>query len=647
MTLMALTLMEWFVSVGVDPAIAFFAMEIALAVMLMMTLVILSVKARLADRTRQSLAEVAQTLDSVSEQEIIMRAIVENANDGLVFHDMYGRIIWANAAYLRSMGYCLDEIIGRRPQEFCVSSAPPISKDEMDNCRLDPDSAEFDGLVRREVYRKSGETFWEEYSLSLVHLKSGEQRVILVSRDVTGQVHRELELEEAQAYLYHAAHHDALTALLNRSAFLQATDKVLHHKGQRTEVGLIYIDLDHFKAVNDTNGHAAGDQLLLHVANAMRDTARPGDLPCRMGGDEFVMACPGVTDFDTLQMIADTLLERIRIPITFDDAILSCGASIGLALDTGAADRAEDLIRSADFALYEAKVPGAPAIARYDANLHDRQTAENTLMEQFVDALDCDGIDFMYQPILDARTGKIRSFEALARWHHPDGRVIGPDVFLGFAARVNRMTDVDFSAIRATASLVADLNKLGHGIRGAFNVSSESLAHPDFMTTLQHEVREARLSPEMLVAEVLETTFFGADTTDSLAATRINDLRNLGYSVFLDDFGVGYAGLSHLSQLNVSGVKLDRSLIANVTNDRSARIITTAILRLCDELGVGTLGEGIESLEQAEFLAAQGCYRLQGFGIARPMTRDDVIKMVEAGAPISIPPAPSLIARSA
>jgi diguanylate cyclase (GGDEF)-like protein len=462
--------------------------------------------------------------------------------------------------------------------------------------------------------------------------------VILVSRDVTAQVHREEELEAAQAFLSEAADRDALTGLLNRAAFLRRVNAALSSdQATRRRMGLVYIDLDHFKAINDSNGHAAGDKILIHIAEAMKDTAGPDGISCRIGGDEFIMALPGVPDFEALQFLADAVLDRIRTPVDVFDTTLQCNASIGMAFTDGEQTTAEDLIRSADFALYEAKAPGAPAIARYDADLHERQERENAMMEEFTEALDSDAITFQHQPILDARTGKVRSFETLARWTRKNGDVIPPDRFLPFAARVNRMTDIDFAAVRATASLVAELQSRGHEILGAFNTSSEALAHGDFLTRLEEEAKAAGLSSGRLVAEVLETTFFGADTTDNVAAARINELRERGYTVYLDDFGVGYAGLAHLSQLNVSGVKLDRSLIANVTRDRSARIITTSILRLCHTLGVGTLAEGIETREQAEFLYKHGCFRHQGFGIARPMSRADLIATVEHGSHHPLP----------
>ncbi len=601
--------------------------------------ILLGLKMRTARKARLALEQVEQELDDVAAQEAIFRAIAENANDGLVYQDMGAQIIWANTAYCRTMGRELDEIIGRKPQEFCFAPEVKPSEEEIANFRFNPEDDTFREFHRHPNIRKDGERFWHEFSQAMVTSRKGEKRVVLVSRDVTQQVERELELEKAKETLSHAAGHDALTGLLNRSAFLERADDILSNNEQSDrQLGLIYIDLDHFKAINDSHGHAAGDRILLHIADAMCETVGEDGLCCRMGGDEFVAAVPGVEDFNTLQFIADALLERIRTPIKDFETTLKCSASIGMALSDGVEMTAEDLIRSADFALYEAKTPGAAHIARYDAQLHERQERENAMMEEFVEALDAGDFHFHFQPILDARTQKIRSFETLARWTRANGENVAPDRFLPFAARLNRMTDIDFAAVRAAASLVAELRDRGHKIRGAFNTSSEALAHGNFLARLEAEASEAGLTSDLLIAEVLETTFFGADTTNSVAAARINELRESGYAVYLDDFGIGYAGLAHLGQLNVSGVKLDRSLIANVTQDRSARIITTSILRLCHTLGVGTLAEGIETREQADFLFKHGCFRLQGFGIARPMPREELISLVERDKQILIPP---------
>jgi diguanylate cyclase (GGDEF)-like protein/PAS domain S-box-containing protein len=616
---------------------------VVIGVLSLITLVVIR-----GQKDHHALLQAQRALRSSAEKEAMYKAVAENANDGLVYQDMHARILWANPTYCRTMGWELSEILGRRPQEFCFPPEARPSDDEIRYFRFDPSSVHFRELHRMPNMRKNGERFWQEFSQAVVSNKPGRERVVLVSRDVTQQVRREQELEKARENLQFAARHDPLTGLANRIAFLEDADALLARQ-ERTagHVGLISIDIDQLKAINDTHGQAAGDAILCHVAEALKRDLKSGDLACRLGGDEFAVVCNGVSDFDTLQLYADALLERLQGPITWQDAPLQCGASMGLVIGDARTARADDLLRTADFALLEAKRPGTQRIARYDADLHARQEAENTLLQAFSDTLDDRGISFLYQPVLDATTGGITSFEALARWVRPDGSVLTPDRFLGYATRLNRLADVDFAALRATTDLVASLRGRGHRVRGAFNTSSQALAHPAFLSQLSDHVAAAGLMPQDVTIEVLETTFFGPDTTNSLAAERISQLRSLGYSVFLDDFGVGYAGLAHLGQLDISGIKLDRTLVANVAEDRSSRIIVTAILRLCEELGIKALAEGIETEAQADFVVAHGCTLLQGFGIARPLNREALIAKIEADGPIDIQGRPFELSRSA
>lgn len=556
------------------------------------------------------------------ETEKILYAVAQHANDGLVYSAMDGRILWANEAYCRIMGYQLHEILGRRPQEFCFPPGEGPSPEEIETFAFDPDAAEFHELTRRMNIRKNGERFWHEFSLSIVETPDGEQRVVLVSRDVTETVYREQQLERARAELHHAAHHDALTGLANRGAFRDAANARLE-AGE--PLGLLYIDLDKFKAINDTHGHPAGDATLLHVADAIRTAIAEETLACRIGGDEFLLACPGVSSLGDLERIAEQVRDGIRAPFPWRDTTLHVTASIGLALSDGAAACAEDLIRMADFALYKAKAPGAPAIVRYDAALHARQEAEQETIEEFVEALDAGRMEFVYQPIITAGSGRIAGFETLARWRRHDETVMTPEAFLGHAARLNRLADIDFAAIRAAATLTAEIRARGVELTGAFNTSPETLAHPDFLDRLICEITAASLTPECLNVEVLETTFFGPDTSSSPAAMRISQLRDMGLKVYLDDFGVGYAGLAHLGQLDITGIKIDRSLVTNVVQDRSKRLIASSILQLCQELSIEPCAEGIETAAQADLLIAHGCSKLQGFGISKPVSRDEMV----------------------
>jgi diguanylate cyclase (GGDEF)-like protein/PAS domain S-box-containing protein len=598
------------------------------------------VAARALESTRAELEDTAADRD-------MMQAIAENANDGLLYQDMSARIIWANPAYCRIMGYELSEIVGRNPQEFCFPPDARPSDAAIRDFRFDPNDRTFGSLHRHPNLRKNGELFWHEFSQAMTVAPNGERRVILVSRDVTEQVAREQELERARAELQFSALHDALTGLPNRTAFLTAASARLDRRRGRGALGLLYVDLDGFKTINDTHGHAAGDRVLRHVADAIRAACRDAALTCRMGGDEYVIACDGVDDFEDLQFIAEDFLDRLREPVPWKDMQLRADASVGMALAGPDITLAEDLIRLADFALYEAKRPGSPSIVRYDADLHARREAERAVLREFSEALDTQAIDFAYQPVFDAASGRIASFETLARWRRANGENVPPDRFLRYAQRLNRIADIDFAAIRATARLTAELRAAGHDLRGAFNTSSAALAHPDFLSVLADATAVSGLSPDDLTAEVLETTFFGPCTTDSLAAARITELRGAGYQVYLDDFGVGYAGLAHLGQLDITGVKLDRSLIANLVEETSARIIVSSILHMCDALGVTPLAEGVETAEQADLLVAEGCIRLQGFGVAMPMPKQDLFGLLAKPDPVRLAPARAAIPRSA
>ncbi|MEO1196893.1 MAG: EAL domain-containing protein [Pseudomonadota bacterium] len=577
----------------------------------------------------QNRAAAASDQRALYDSEKILRAVAQHANDGLVYQDMQGRILWANDAYCRIMGYRLEEILGRRPQEYCFPLETRPSDAEIMNFVFDPDADEFHELTRRLNMRKNGERFWHEFNLSLIQTDAGEQRVILVSRDVTEQVNREEELERTKAELHHAATHDVLTGLSNRAAFQTRAAAALHEHG---EIGVMYIDLDKFKTVNDTLGHAAGDAILIHAAESIRSALPAGSISCRVGGDEFLCACPGVGDLAALEYIADTLLERITTTLAWNTNTLEPRASIGLAAADTVDTLIPDLIRMADFALYEAKVPGAPAIMRYDASLHARKEAESAMVDDFIAALDHDKLEFLFQPIIGAPDMTPVGFETLVRWRRTENELLLPGQFLDIASRLKRLPDIDFRAAAAAAQLTSDLRARGHILCGAFNVAPDTLGQSDFRHRLQKLLDAHALPTDALIIEVLETTLFGPDATDSPAADCISMLRQMGIKVFLDDFGTGYAGLAHLGQLDVSGIKIDRSLSKDVSARRPASLIAGSILQLAHELSIEVCVEGIETYDQAEFFAQHGCQKFQGFGYARPMEKAAFVAWIENGA---------------
>lgn len=568
-------------------------------------------------RRKKGLEALRQELFNIKKQQQTLKLVTESANDGLVLQEMDATILWANSAYCETVGWSLEEIVGRKPQEFVLPKEATPDAAEIAAFRYDLNFLASGVLERRLNVRKNGEAFWHEFNLALVEPRPGDKKVVLVSRDVTKSVEREQELDAIRRDFEHAASHDGLTGLTNRVEFLQRVEN--HLTSDAPALGLLQLDLDKFKRINDTRGHEAGDQILRHVAQAILGVIRPEDIACRLGGDEFAVGLLGISDFAELTEIAERIASAVAEPIDWRGEQLETRVSIGISECANGNVNPEDLLRRADFALYEAKNKDRAHVACYDAELHVRQEAERALIAEFDTAVGTGGLTFAYQPIVDAATAKCLGFETLARWTTSDGIPVSPPRFLEFAQRLRRKHEIDFAAMRAAIDMAARAAKLGHRLRASFNASTETLLRPEFVAELEWEADRLNLERADVVVEVLETTFFGHDTTDSAAARTISALRKSGFTVMLDDFGVGYAGLSHLDQLDISGLKIDRSLVVSATENRNSNLIVQSLLTLARDLNLIALAEGIETEDQARQFADMGCNLMQGYAFGRPM----------------------------
>ena len=598
----------------------------AYAVVLALAIIVALYLARQLRRRRAELATLRADLADIKNEQDVLRLVTESANDGLLLQELDATIIWANPAYCETMGWSLDEIIGRKPQEFVFPEHLKPCVEEIAAFRYRPDSVDFAGLQRRLNVRKNGEEFWHEFHVAFVEPQDGDSKVVLVSRDITQTVQREQELEEIRRVLEHHARHDGLTGLPNRAFFLQRLAE--HLARERPSLGVLQLDLNKFKAINDSRGHEAGDRILQHVAQAIKAVLRPHDFACRLGGDEFSVAVLGIHEFAALSDIADRLAAEIARPIDWRGERLAISASIGISASTSAETSPETLLRHADFALYEAKNQDRPRIACYDADLHMRQEAEQALVAEFDEAIDNGGLTFAFQPIVDGQTGRCAGFETLARWTAADGTPVSPPRFLEFAQRLRRKHEIDLAAMRAALAMAANAGERGTVLRAAFNASTETLIRPDFVAELEWETDRLNLDRATVVVEVLETTFFGQETSNNSAARTISALRKAGFNVMLDDFGVGYAGLSHLDKLDISGLKIDRSLTVSATELRSSSLIVQSLVALAKDLSLTALAEGVETEAQARHFAELGCDFMQGYAFGRPMPAEEFLSHV-------------------
>lgn len=553
--------------------------------------------------------------------------LLENARDGIFVEDMSSRIEWANPAAETMFGWSLDEMRGMRTQSLVIPPENRPPEEASGTFRYDVQDSSFKGYKIVENMRRDGSRFWIQRSYVVVSKGSDgtDPRVLVTCRDVTEQVSIDNALQRVQVDLEHAAHHDALTGLANRKRLSDVLQSdALRRAIAARHVGVLEIDIDKFKEINDTLGHAAGDATLGHVANALRSNSTQTDLVCRTGGDEFLMICLDIGSEPALMARGETLREAIGAPLRWKDQTLRIGCSVGASYVLQDDTTGEDLIRNADQALYSAKNTGRGKVVLYTEGLgaayRDRQRLARDLRlalteRQFLVHL---------QPQLRLSENQVSGCEALIRWQHPERGLLTPGAFLDAAETLGLLGDIDNISMNLALDALLDLRQSGFpDMCMSINVSSSILADQNYPGLLNWALQSRNLPAQAICVEILETTIL--DNVDLDVITAVEKLKRLGVRVALDDFGTGYAGLAHMSSFDIDAIKLDRSMIARLSTDPRNRVIIRSIIRLCGLLGVQVIAEGVETREQYEILRKAHCPLIQGFGLARPMPVADII----------------------
>ena len=420
-----------------------------------------------------------------------------------------------------------------------------------------------------------------------------------------------------EARLAHQANHDPLTGLPNRT--LLAEHVAARFRPGAGHLACIFLDLDNFKVVNDSLGHAAGDQLLVELASRLRATVRPGDLVARFGGDEFVVVCQDVGQ-DAAVALAERIGEALRRPIALGGVELRPAASVGVTVQTAEHAAAEDIIRDCDIAMYQAKAAGKGRITVLDSDARAQARDKLRLVADLREAIERRDITLMYQPIFSTEDGTAAAVESLARWQHPSRGPISPGTFVPLAEESGLVTGLGLLVLDETCRQLAAWDaELGLAAPARANVNVSAI---QLDGNLQGHVEAALgrhgLHPCRLSLEITESALM----KDPEAARRVLlGLRDLGVQVSIDDFGTGYSSLAYLRRLPVDCLKVDRSFVAELADGHSE--ITSAVIALASSLGLCTVAEGVETLEQAEQLAGLGATYLQGFCLAAPLTGSD------------------------
>ncbi|MBR0825687.1 EAL domain-containing protein [Bradyrhizobium manausense] len=554
------------------------------------------------DITELRLAEIraqAATQELIEKQYALDQAVI------VAITDVRGTITYANDRFCEISGYSREELLGNNHRILKSGVHSREVFRQMYRC-----------LTLGEVWRgelcnkaKSGELYWVDTVITPQLGPEGKPVAYMAIRiDITAR-------KKAEAQVYHAARHDALTGLPNRAALLDGLSERLEKAPAQQQNLIVYLlDLDGFKCVNDTLGHAAGDALLKQLSRRLKSTIADGDLIARLGGDEFAIV--QVSSHDEREQairLSVALLEIVARPFSVEAQDVSVGVSIGIAFAPIDGLTASELLYRADLALYRVKSEGRNGFQFFEDEMHKRAQSRNQLVNELRSSLARGQFELHYQPIFEARTLRPRGAEALVRWRHPSQGLLYPDRFIGIAEEAGLMESLGQWVIQKAC---ADAVSWPEEIKVAVNLSPAQFRGATLFDVILCVLVETGLSPHRLELEVTESMLL-QDREENLLLFR--QLKNIGVSIALDDFGIGYASLGSVVSFPFSKVKIDRSFTRDLLQKPASKAVVASIMTLARGLDVQVTAEGVEASEQLEYLRDQGVDLIQGYLLGKPV----------------------------
>ena len=550
----------------------------------------------ISDITKHRLAERA-----AQESEERLRKFMHASVEGIVFH-REGLISDANPPLCHLIGYTLDELLGQPVLSFIA-----------------PD-------VAHKVKRVMGAGEETRYESMLVHKDGRHLPVELIVRSVmfNGEMLRMTIVRdirdrlEAQARIHYLAHHDELTGLPNRLAFMEQLQRSC--KAAQTKqhgLAMLFIDLDNFKRVNDSLGHMEGDALLRSVAQRLTNTLRSTDMVARFGGDEFVILLQPVHSAEQVDVVARKLLRDVELPLQAGGRTLSVTPSIGIAMLPEHGLTPEQLIQRSDMAMYQAKTRGRANYQFFDMSTAATAYDDLVLESQLAQAIEKHEFVLHFQPQLNMADGSLAGAEALIRWQHPTRGLLTPEAFIGVAEQHRLMLPIGEWVLRETARCVKRWHETGlAAVPVAVNLSSMQFRLDGFATSVANILQEEDVPGHWLELELTERMLM--DDLPLMQQT-LSELRALGLRISVDDFGTGYTLLSHLTLLPIDKLKVDRQFVEALPDDQGAVAITRAIVQMARGLGFTVIAEGVQNQAQQDLLYSWGCQQMQGMSIGGPL----------------------------
>jgi diguanylate cyclase (GGDEF)-like protein/PAS domain S-box-containing protein len=478
---------------------------------------------------------------------------------------------------------------------------------------------------RREITRewrhllKDGRTIYVDIvSSELVF--AGRPAILVLAQDIT-------ERRELDQLLRHQAFHDALTGLANRALFRDRLELAISRRGRANEgFAVMVLDLDNFKAINDTVGHTAGDAVLVEIAGRLQSALRPSDTAARLGGDEFAVLIENVKAEAGALRVVKRIADFLNSPVEVEGETWFMSGSMGVAFSGDGAETVDNTLRNADVAMYDAKKHGRGQFAIFEPAMHEAVLARLALESDLRQAIERDELTLLYQPQVDLKRAQVVGVEALVRWQHPTRGMISPAEFIPLAEESGLIEILDTWVLRQAALQAKHWADLGvEGVAVGVNVSGKEFANPDLAERISATVAAAGVPPSLIELEVTESAAFEMEHARSTLAR----LRELGFKVAIDDFGVGFSMLGRLQELPIDRLKIDRSFITKVAfGEEEEAPIISGIIAMAHSLRLKVVAEGIETTEQLAFLRRNGCDQGQGYRLGRPMPVADIESML-------------------
>ncbi|MGH8125616.1 MAG: putative bifunctional diguanylate cyclase/phosphodiesterase [Rhodanobacteraceae bacterium] len=539
--------------------------------------------------------------------------------EGVIITDTHWRVVSANPAATRLTGFPQESLVGmylgqtRRGADGAPLSAAMWREIEQ--------SGHWSGDVRSQ--RVDGSLYAEK--LGITAIRDANQRV----RDFVAVFSDTSVAEASRRRLEHVATHDALTGLVNRAEFERLCQAAIEQtKRDGASVAVLFIDLDSFKVVNDSYGHAMGDRLLIPVGERILGQLREGDVASRIGGDEFTVLMPRLLQREEAATLARRLCSALAQPFEIDTYEMVVTASIGIAVSAPGEGDATALVADADAAMYVAKTEERNTWRFHTLAVHADTSRRRMLATELRKALACGEFRMLYQPIVEIESGRITGVEALLRWQHPTRGIVMPGDFIPVAESMGLIRHVDEWVMRAVCEQIHGWDQLGlPSIRVALNVSARWFGHSGFVEAVQAALLESAVAPMRLVLEITEGAILrmGKDTDRTLRA-----LDALGIGIAVDDFGTGYASMAYLKLPAVAYLKIDRSFITGLPVDTNNAVIARAIVAMATNLGLVTIAEGIETEAERKFLLQAGCAEGQGYLYSHPLPPGEIVRMLRS-----------------